>query len=178
MIRRPQRSTLSSSSAASDVYKRQDKIKKAVNQQLWLPEKGWFAENKDLLGNQLVHTSAALWTVYHAIDEGLADPFQAYQTTKYVDYSIPHIPIVAKGLPEGDFYTLSTTNWMPYNWSINNVASGEVLHTALAYWQTGRSEEAFKLTKSMFFDYMFLGSSPGNFGQLSFYDAFRGEPVS
>lgn len=152
-----------------------DKIKKAVNKQLWLPEKGWFAENKDLLGNQLVHPSAALWTVYHAIDEGLADPFQAYQTTKYVDYSIPHIPILAKGLPEGDYYTLSTTNWMPYTWSINNVASGEVLHTALAYWQTGRSEEAFKLTKSMFLDYMFLGSSPANFGQLSFYDAFRGE---
>lgn len=152
-----------------------DKIKKAVTLNLWLPEKGWFAENKDLLGNQLVHPSAALWTVYHAIDEGMADPFQAYQTTRYVDYSIPHIPIRAKGLPEGDFYTISTTNWMPYNWSINNVASGEVLHTALAYWQSGRSEEAFRLTKSMFLDYMFLGSSPGNFGQLSFYDAFRGE---
>jgi hypothetical protein len=152
-----------------------NKIKMAVNKQLWLPEKGWFAENKDLLGNQLVHPSAALWTVYHAIDEGLADPFQAYQTTKYVDYSIPHIPIRAKGLPDGDFYTLSTTNWMPYTWSINNVASGEVLHTALAYWQTGRSEEAFKLTKSMFLDFMFLGSSPANFGQLSFYDAYRGE---
>jgi hypothetical protein len=152
-----------------------DKIKKAVMKFLWLPEKGWFAENKDLLGNKLVHPSAALWTVYHAIDEGLADPFRAYQTTKYVDYSIPHIPIRAKGLPTGDFYTLSTTNWMPYSWSINNVASGEVLHTALAYWQTGRSEEAFKLTKSLFLDFMFLGSSPGNFGQLSFYDAFRGE---
>jgi len=152
-----------------------EKIKKAVNEQLWLPGKGWFAENKDLLGNQLVHPSAALWTVYHVIDEGLADPFQAWQTTKYVDNSIPHIPIRAKGMPVGDYFTLATTNWMPYNWSINNVASGEVLHTALAYWQTGRSEEAFKLTKSLFLDFMFLGSSPGNFGQLSFYDAFRGE---
>jgi len=155
--------------------KEADKIKNAVNKQLWMPAKGWFAENKDLLGNQLVHPSAALWTVYHAIDEGLADPFQAYQTTRYVDSSIPHIPIRAKGLPEGDYFTLSTTSWMPYNWSINNVASGEVLHTALAYWQSGRFDEAFNLTKSMFLDFMFLGSSPGNFGQLSFYDAFRGE---
>lgn len=152
-----------------------DKIKKAVDKQLWLPSKGWFAENKDLLGLQLVHPSAALWTVYHAIDAGLADPFQAYQTTKYVDSSIPHIPIRANGMPEGDYYTLSTTNWMPYTWSINNVASGEVLSTALAYWQAGRSDEAFKLTRSTFLDFMFLGTSPGNFGQLSFYDAFRGE---
>jgi hypothetical protein len=64
---------------------------------------------------------------------------------------------------------------MPYTWSINNVALAEVLHTALAYWQSGRPEKAFELTKSSFLDYMYLGSSPGNFGQLSYYDAFRGE---
>ncbi|MEI7421027.1 MAG: DUF4450 domain-containing protein [Prolixibacteraceae bacterium] len=152
-----------------------DKIKRAVNKRLWLPDKGWFAENADLLGNKLVHPSAALWTCYHAIDEGLADPFQAWQTTKYIDNSIPHIPIKGKGLPEGNYFTLSTSNWMPYAWSINNVASGEVLHTALAYWQAGRPEIAFQLTKGVFLDFMFLGSSPANFGQLSFYDAFRGE---
>ncbi len=151
-----------------------EKIKTAVMQQLWLPSKGWFAENKDLLGNKLVHPSAALWTVYHAIDEELADPFQAWQTTRYVDNCIPHIPVRINGM-EDRFYTLSTTNWQPYNWSINNVAFGEVLHTALAYWQTGRSDEAFRLTKSTFLDHMFLGSSPGNYGQLSYYDAFRGE---
>lgn len=152
-----------------------DKILKAVNEQLWLPEKGWFAEYKDGLGNQLVHPSAALWTVYHAIDEGLADAFQAWQTTIYVDHHIPHIPIEAEGLPSGKYYTLSTSNWMPYTWSINSVALAEVLHTALAYWQAGRSEEAFLLAKSSFLDYQFMGTSPGNFGQLSGYDAFRGE---
>ncbi|HKJ42697.1 MAG TPA: DUF4450 domain-containing protein, partial [Sunxiuqinia sp.] len=108
-----------------------EKIKLAVNKQLWLPSKGWFAEYKDLLGKQLVHPSAALWTVYHAIDEGMADPFQAYQTTEYVDHSIPHIPVEAEGLPVGKYHTLATSNWMPYTWSINNVALAEVLHTAL-----------------------------------------------
>ena len=122
-----------------------------------------------------MHPSAALWTVYHTVDEGLADPFQAYQTTEYVDHSIPHIPVEAEGLPTGKYHTLSTTNWMPYTWSINNVALAEVLHTALAYWQTGRSNEAFTLAKSSFLDYMFMGTSPANFGQLSYYDAFRGE---
>ncbi len=152
-----------------------EKIKNAANDQLWLPNKGWYAEYKDLLGNQLVHPSAALWTIYHSIDEGLADPFQAYQMTQYVDRYIPQIPIEAEGITSNSYYTLSTTNWMPYTWSINNVALAEVLHTALAYWQSGRDDEAFKLSKSCFLDYMFLGSSPGNFGQLSYYDAFRGE---
>ena len=152
-----------------------EKIKQAVNTKLWLPQKGWFAESKDLLGNQLAHSSAAVWTVYHAIDEGLADPFQAYEATEYIDQNIPHIPVEAEGLETNKYYTISTSNWMPYTWSINNVALAEVLHTALAYWQSGRSNEAFELTKSTFLDYMFLGTSPGNFGQLSYYDAFRGE---
>lgn len=152
-----------------------EKIKKAVNENLWLKDEGWFAEYKDLLGLQRVHPSAAVWTMYHAIDEGLADPFQAWQCTEYIDQHIPHIPITGEGMPAGDYYTISTSSWMPYTWSINNVALAEVLHTALAYWQTGRSQEAFTLTKSSILDYMFMGSSPGNFGQLSFYDAFRGE---
>jgi len=151
-----------------------DKILKAMNQQLWMPEKGWFAENKDLLGLQKIHSSAALWTIYHAIDSEVTDPFQAWQCLRYIDTQIPHIPITAEGL-SGNYYTLSTTNWMPYAWSINNVAAGEVFHTALAYWQAGRNDEAFRITKSSLLDYMYLGSSPGNFGQLSFYDAYRGE---
>jgi len=150
------------------------KISKAMNQQLWMPQKGWFAENKDLLGLQNIHPSAALWTIYHAIDSEVSDPFQAWQSLRYIDNEIPHIPLSVNGLT-GKYYTLSTTSWMPYAWSINNVASGEVYHTALAYWQAGRNDEAFRITKSSLLDYLYLGSSPGNFGQLSFYDAFRGE---
>lgn len=151
-----------------------EKILKAMNKQLWMPDNGWFAEYKDLLGLQKVHPSAALWTIYHAIDSEVPDPFQAWQCLRYIDTEIPHIPITANGLT-GKYYTLATTNWMPYAWSINNVASGEVFHTALAYWQTGRYDEAFLIAKSSLLDFLYLGSSPGNFGQLSYYDAFRGE---
>lgn len=151
-----------------------DKILKAMNQLLWMPAKGWYAEYKDLLGFRQIHPSAALWTIYHTIDSEVPDPFQAWQCLRYVDTGIPHLPITAEGL-SGKYYTLSTTNWMPYAWSINNVASGEVFHTALAYWQAGRNDEAFRITKSSLLDFLYLGKSPGNFGQLSFYDAFRGE---
>jgi hypothetical protein len=150
------------------------RILSALNQQLWLPQNGWFAEYKDLLGLQQVHPSAALWTIYQAIDSQAADPFQAWQCLRYVDTEIPHIPVKAHSLP-GNYYTLSTTNWMPYTWSINNVALGEVFQTALAYWQGGRNDEAFRILKSSLLDYMYLGSSPGNFGQLSYSDVFRGE---
>jgi hypothetical protein len=151
------------------------KILNAINQQLWMKDKGWYAEYKDLLGNKLLHESAALWTIYHAIDEGIADPFQAYQSLQYVNYFIPHIPIIAKGLKDSSLYTLSTTNWQPYTWSLNNVALPELLHTALAFWQGGDKEEAYRLWKSSLVESMYLGASPGNIQQLSFYDAIRGE---
>ncbi|WP_432713215.1 DUF4450 domain-containing protein [Pedobacter sp.] len=151
------------------------KILRAMNEQLWLPSKGWFAEYKDALGLQLVHPSAALWTIYQSIDAGVTDPFQAWQSLRYVDTELPHIPIRAKGLNDNGYYALSTTNWMPYEWSINNVALAESTNTALANWQAGRTEEAFKLWKSELLSSMYLGGSPGNFVQISHYDAIRGE---
>jgi len=155
--------------------KEANKILNAINKNLWMPEKGWYAEYKDLLGNKLLHPAAGLWTIYHAIDSKVPDAFQAYQSLRYIDKQIPHIPVIAKGWDEKDLYLLSETNWQPYTWSLNNVVFAENLHTALAYWQGNRNEDAFKLWRSTILETMYLSSSPGNFQQLSFYDAIRGE---
>ena len=152
-----------------------EKIDRAVSTQLWIPEKGWYGEFKDLLGRQRVHPFPAVWTIYHVIDAGMGDPFMQWQSLHYIDRHIPRIPVRARGLPEGSWYTLSNSNWMPYTWSINNVALAENMHTALANWQAGRRQEAFILWKSQILESMYLGSSPGNLQQLSSYDAFRGE---
>ncbi len=150
-------------------------ILKALNNTLWLKDKGHWAEFKDFMGHQRVHPHAALWTIYHAIDSEVATPFQAYAATRYVDNQIPHIAVEADGVEAGKYSVVSTTSWKPYSWSINNVAIAEAMHTALAYWQSGRNEKAFNLMKSVALDNMYLGSSPLNFGQISFYDATRGE---
>ncbi|MDD3321206.1 MAG: DUF4450 domain-containing protein [Paludibacter sp.] len=150
-------------------------IKTAMDELLWYPTKGWYAEYRDYLGLKQTHPAAGVWTVYHTIDSEVTDLFKAYQMTEYINHEIPHIPVLAKGLKETDNYMVSTTNWMPYNWSVNNVVFAENLHTALSFWQTGRSEEAMKMFKGSILDAMYLGSSPGNFVQLSAYDAARGE---
>ncbi|MDR1023475.1 MAG: DUF4450 domain-containing protein [Prevotellaceae bacterium] len=152
-----------------------EKIRKAVDENLWLSRLGHWAEYKDFMGRKIIHPEAAVWTIYHAVDAGMCDPFQAYQATRYVDTEIPHIPVRARGLRDEGYATVATTSWMPYSWSINNVAFAEVNSVALAYWQSGRYEEAFRLLKSSILDGMYLGASPGNFGQISFYDAARGE---
>jgi len=152
-----------------------EKIKQAIDSFLWLKDRGHWAEYIEFLGKKQVHPAAGIWTIYHAIDSEIHDPFTAYQALRYVDKEIPHIPVRATGLEDEGYEVISTTNWMPYSWSVNNVAFAELLHASLAYWQGGRKEEAFQLWKSSILDAMYLGSSPGNIVQVSHYDAARGE---
>lgn len=148
-----------------------DAIARAIGSTLWMADKGCWAEYRDLGGHERLHPYPALWTIYHAIDSRVGDEFKRYAATRYVDREIPHIPVVG-----GDsLYTISTTNWKPYSWSINNVAIAEVMHTALAYWQAGRPDDAYRLMKGVVIDNMYTGASPLNFGQISQYDAARGE---
>lgn len=149
------------------------RILAAMDKRLWLADSGHWAECQDLMGLQRRHDAAALWSVYTPIDCGAGSPEQFYEATRYVDRDIPHIPVEADGKNYGS--TVSTTNWMPYCWSINNVAPAEVMHTALAYFEAGRPDAAFRLMKANLMDQMYIGHSPANFGQLSFYDAARGE---
>ncbi len=152
-----------------------NKILAAMNEKLWLKDKGWFAEYIDKMGLQLQHPNAGLWTVYHTIDSDVPTTEQRHQLLRYIDKHIPHIPVQVKELPNEKFYLLATTNWQPYTWSVNNVALAENLHTALSYWQGGENNNAFNLWKSALMESMYLGSSPGNFQQLSSFDAVRGE---
>lgn len=188
-------------SAAEKYGKEAQGILSALNRRLWMEREGVWAESQDALGLKRLHRRPALWTVYHAIDSDVATPQQADRAMSYVDAYIPHIPIrvdseknpvsssVSKMNPaiatgaqslledilSGGYATVATTSWQPYGWSINNVAHAEVAHTALAYWQAGRNDDGYRLFKSIILDAMFLGASPGNFGQISFYDAARSE---
>ena len=165
-------------------------ILNAMNQRLWMNDRGTWAEFQDFMGLKRIHPSAALWSIYTPIDCDACTPEQAYQATMYVDRDIPHIPIqfdvdtaalqyLAASNPRildvesslnAEYHTLSTTDWQPYIWSTNNVAHEEVANMALAYLQAGRTESGFTLLKGDIIDEMFLGQSPGNIGQISYYD--------
>ena len=150
-------------------------ILQAMRRELWLTKPGWYAEWKDLLGLQLVHPSAGLWTFYHTLDSEVPDAFEAWQMTRFVESQMPRIPIAGPGVPEENNYTLPTTTWMPYLWSLNNVVLAESMHTALGFWQAGRADNAFPLFKGCILDSMFLGLCPGNVGMCTYFDSYRRE---
>ena len=163
-------------------------ILQAMNERLWLDDLGYWAEFQDYMGLKRLHDSAAVWTIYTPIDCDACTPEQAWQATEYVDRSIPRIPVrytydeqavrelgLSLPAPDPDLYTISTTDWLPYVWSTNNVAHEEVANMALAYLQAGRSDVGFRLLKADLLDEMYLGNCPGNFGQISYYDKSRSE---
>ena len=151
-------------------------IARAMREYLWMPDRGMFAESKDYLGLQLVHPSAALWTFYHTMDSEVPAPVERWRMTQYVDAEIPRLPVRGPGVPaDRDYQVLSTSNWMPYTWSLNNVVMGENAHAALAYWQAGRPEDAFRLTKGSLLASMFMGICPGNIGSMNYFDVYRRE---
>ena len=145
-------------------------ILKAMNERLWMKDKGVWAEYQDALGLKRLHESPAVWSVYTPIDCGACTSEQAYKATDWVMSHIPHIKVENTG-----YRTIATSNWMPYSWSINNVAAAEVMHTALAFFEAGHSSWGYNLLMGNVMDQMYYGQCPGNFGQISYYDAARGE---
>ncbi|WP_035707106.1 DUF4450 domain-containing protein [Niveispirillum irakense] len=150
-------------------------IAAGMRRHLWQPSLGAFAEFKDLLGHQMVHPSAGLWSFYHTMDAGLPSRQEAWRMADAVLTGHPSLPVTGPGVPDGDHRVFATTNWMPYVWSVNNVVMGENLHTALALWQAGRAEEAFALSRSAILASLYMGITPGNIGTLNYLDVYRRE---
>ncbi len=156
-------------------YRREaEAIEKAMLEQLWDPQGNHWAEYRDGMGHKRLHTSAAMWSIYHAIDSEVGTPLHAAASALYAQRELPLLPVRSTDFEE-EYLLPATSDWQPYIWSINNVAIAEVMHAALAYWQAGMNEEAFHLMKGVAMDNMYLGTTPLNFGQISYLDAARGE---
>ncbi|MFC5459343.1 DUF4450 domain-containing protein [Massilia niabensis] len=153
-----------------------ERIERAMRTWLWMPERGAFAEYRDLLGKQLLHPSYGLWSFYHTLDSKVPTRLEGARMALDLERHLRPIPIVGPGVPaDRPYRVLPSTNWMPYSWSINNVVMGEVLHTALASWQAGRSGSAFELAKGALLASLYMGISPGNIGSMNYLDVYRRE---
>jgi hypothetical protein len=155
-------------------------LNEGMQQLLWLPAQGAFAESKDLLGPQTAYNNPALWTVYHTIDSEVPTPRQSWQMAAERLAALRHVPIHGEGVPNGvdpndGLYMLSCSDWLPYMWSLNLLLLAENSHMALALWQAGMADEAYRIFKGTLLDSMFMGLCPGDFHMTSALDTHRQE---
>lgn len=150
-------------------------IHEGMQELLWIRANGAYAESKDLMEPQRVYTSPALWTVYHTIDSEVATQREAWQMAAERLAALRHIPIHGPGVPDEGLYMLSCSDWLPYMWSLNLLLLAENAHMALALWQTGMREEAYRIFKGSLLDSMYMGLCPGDFHMTSALDVHRQE---
>jgi hypothetical protein len=150
-------------------------IHQGMQDLLWVKSQGAYGESKDLMEPQVVYTNPALWTVYHTIDSEVPTPKQAWQMTAERLAVLRHVPVHGAGVPDEGLYMLSCSDWLPYMWSLNLLLLAENAHMALAMWQTGMRDEAYRVFKGSILDSMYMGLCPGDFHMTSALDVHRQE---
>ena len=156
--------------------KRAEKIKKALNEKLWIANDGVIAESLDTVGNCLIHPSVELPSVYHVMDSDMIDDFKAYRTLKFTENHIKNIKTTRSG---GRLCYSSA--WLPKQYSNCGIFPAENAHLALVYFKLGLKEEGKKILDGIA-DCYFTGRNPGmaphiqsargtsDFGDLDFSD--------
>ena len=160
-----------------EVYaKRAEKIKKALNEKLWVANDGVIAEYLDTIGNCLIHTAVELPTVYHVMDSEMIDDFRAYRTLKYTERHLKSIVT-----PGSDGRLCYSSNWLPKQYSQCGIFPAENAHLALVYYKLGLKDAAKKILDGIA-DCYFAGRNPGqaphvqstrctcDFGDMDFSD--------
>lgn len=156
--------------------KQAEKIKKALNEKLWIANEGVIAEYLDTIGNCLIHPSVELATVYHVMDSDMIDDFKAYRTLKFTENHIKSIET-----PFSGGRLCFSSNWLPKQYSNCGIFPAENAHLALMYFKLGLKEAGKKLLDGLV-DCYFTGKNPGmaahiqsargtsDFGDLDFSD--------
>jgi hypothetical protein len=134
---------------------RAEKIHRACQETLWLAEQGVLAEYVDTVGNRLVHPSPELATIYHAIESGLVDPFQAYQLLRFTRTDLRN----ERATPRGGRLVWSS-NWYPQNYSSCGLYAAENAHLAWACFDCGQAQAGQDILRGLI-DAHFMGCTPG-----------------
>jgi len=135
--------------------KQAEKIKKALNEKLWLANEGVIAEYLDTVGNCLIHPSAELATVYHVIDSDAVDDLKAYRMLKFTENHLKNIVTPGK-----NGRLCYSSAWLPKQYSNCGIFPAENAHLALVYFKLGLKEKGIELLEGIS-DCYFTGRNPG-----------------
>ena len=139
---------------------RADKILQALNDVLWLKERGHFGLYIEQGGHQRVHTDAWVYSQFLPIDAGITTPEQALQALHYTEWGLERIP-----LPYGG-EVCQPSNWVPWKWSVRDMFGGDLCALALAYFQTGLSDQGWNLLLGATLESAYASAVPGGFSHV------------
>ncbi len=143
-------------------------IRQAMQEKLWMPRAGVFAEYQDTLGARLLHPEPELPTIYHSAEFGSADGLQIWQMLHWADTHLR-----SERTPGGGRLYWSS-NWFPnmarsYTHSTYEMAYAEELSFALTNCLAGRSDEAYAIERACLAG-IFNGPTPGGLACHSYID--------
>ncbi|GMV92851.1 MAG: hypothetical protein AMXMBFR82_26290 [Candidatus Hydrogenedentota bacterium] len=153
---------------AAPYRQRAERIRAAIQETLWMPEKGVFAEYRDTRGNRMLHSEPELPTIYHSAEFGAADGSQIAQMLHWVDSNLKH-----ETTPGGGVLVWSS-NWYPnharsYTHSTHELAYAEELNLALTNYLAGRADAAYSIIRGVMCG-IYNGPTPGGLSCHTFVD--------
>jgi len=153
---------------ATPFEERARRIHAAMQEKLWQPRAGVFAEYLDTQGHGLLHPEPELPTIYHSAEFGAADSLQIYQMLHWADTHLRH-----ETTPNGGKLVWSS-NWFPnhgrsYTHSTYEMAYGEELNLALTDCLVGRADDAYAILRATLCG-IFNGPTPGGLSCHAYAD--------
>ncbi|MCX6623642.1 MAG: hypothetical protein NTY38_21760 [Acidobacteria bacterium] len=137
-----------------------DKIRRALDEILWLDDRGHYGLYREQGGHRRVHTDAWVYSQFLPIDAGMATPEQAIKALHYTEWALERIR-----LPFGG-EICQPSNWVPWKWSVRDVFGGDVCALALAYFQTGLADQGWQLLLGAMLESAYASGVPGGFRHI------------
>lgn len=132
-----------------------EKIRTALLDLLWAKDRGHVGTYREQLGLKRLHTDSWLYSIYLPIDAGMLPWENAAQALHYTEWGLEREHMSFGG------ERCWTSNWVPSTWSVRENFVGDNHHLALAYFQAGLPEEAWKLLQGTILESMFNSRVPG-----------------
>ena len=139
-----------------------ERIKKAMNDVLWLEDQGVYAESKDTIGLKRIHRSVEMPSVYHPIEIGIPGPERAARMAAFVRDNTEDI------ITPGDGIIPHSSPWRPtgpdnVHHSSRARCVNETLHMALGAYQAGLDDYANRIMRGVKYSVINSVTSPGSF---------------
>jgi hypothetical protein len=145
------------------------KIKKAVNDLLWMPGLGQYASYVEPWGHKRQMPEAWIYAQHVPIEAGLSSPEQAWKAMFYTEASMERFKFPYGGEMR------QTSNFVPGQWSIRELYHADNFGMALGYFLGGQGDEGWNLMRGTMLESMYGDGVPksgysnetGGFGNVN-----------